>query len=124
MFKRTALLSVVALAAAGVTSVSACQYCRMAAEAEAFPSTLRTERSGEERLDAVINKMGGQSPEIAPMTVATSAMDLPKRPARLQPVTAAPSAVRSSKLDVADAGFLGLAVVGSIFWWRTRRFNR
>ncbi len=138
----TALLLALS-ALAGVRAASACKYCysaenaaaadyaRQAMSAPAAPDTT----SGAFPLDATINQFqpapaaATLSAAPAPDKVVTNATDL--RAAKAAALGTAPTTVASAapttvvkgkgSAHYADAGLLGLAAVGGVFCWRTRR---
>lgn len=126
----------------GAMSAQACQYCRLAATDPEAARLAAQMHSGGFPLDVTINQFQPAAPSAtlavppAPATVATSAVDLPRVS---HPVTmlrqAAAGPVKTSLIvpavrlgpaaasGWADAGLLGLLVLGAWFCWRTRRVS-
>ena len=125
----------------GAAGARACQYCRMAATNPEAARMAAQIHSGGFPLDSTINQFQGIVPSAtltAPPTpgeVVTSAADLPVPVARLQALakeftqTTKSSAAIDTTVKMpptapsrwSDAGLLGLAAVGGLFCWRTRR---
>ena len=120
----------------------ACQYCRLAATDPEAARMAAQIHSGGFPLDATINQFQGIAPTStlsappAPDSVVTNAIDLPVPTARLhtapipvppalvQPVTTVPVIKAASKpVRWSDAGLLGLATMGGLFCWCTRRVS-
>lgn len=95
----------------------------MGGDPQACLDRLKTDRSGDLRLEAAIDKFQAAPVQAPPLAIVTSAAELPARPARRPAVAAMPPPPASSLLQthVLDGGLIGIAVAGGIFCWRTRR---
>lgn len=85
---------------------------------------LKTDRSGDLRLDAVIDKFQAAPGQALPRAIVTNVAGLPARPVRRPAPPAAlraPAPSSALQTHVLDGGLIGLAVAGGIFCWRTRR---
>lgn len=142
---RFLLLPLLLLAA--LASADACQYCRLAATDPEAARMAAMMHSGGFPLDATINRFQSANPSAVLMgpptagSVATSAADLPATPrtagtaveTSAKSVAASPITSRTAGTAVptlkaapkpvtwADAGLLGMLVIGGLFYWRTRR---
>ena len=137
------LCAALLLMAAG-PAVRACQYCQMAAAGDPEAARLAAQIHGESfPLEGIITRYAPAAPAAslsappAAASVATKASDLPTTvlrratppppPAVVPPVPA--PMLRAASLPTAavgsghwaDAGLLGVAAVGGLFFWRTRR---
>ena len=128
------LLAVLALA--GANAARACKYCWSGENVEAAdyarqamqPPTAPDQANGAFPLDAAISQFQPAAPSATDKAI-TSAADLRtvRIAAALPPVAPAfaPKATaefaRRGSTHYADAGLLGLAAVGGVFCWRTRR---
>lgn len=128
----------------GITTVRACQYCRMAAEDPESAKMAAAMHAGDGSfpLNSSINQFQGVAPAATltappPMaSVTTSAADLPKTvlpaatthrlppPAAAKTAPAAPVATATAANRWANGGLLGLAGLAGVFGWRTRRTKR
>lgn len=117
------------VAATGLGSAQACQYCRSGGDPQACRDLIKTDRSGALRLDAVIDQFQVAPAPAAPLAIVTSAVDLPAPVARKVVAPAIPglagrpvaTSISQSQARALDVALIGLAVAGGVFCWRTRR---
>lgn len=112
-------IAVITVFLESVAPAAACQYCRMGGDGQACLDFIKTDRSGDLRLEAAIDKYQVAPVQAAPLAIVTNASELPARTARRPAAAAAPAS--SLQTHVLDGGLIGLALAGGIFCWRTRR---
>lgn len=115
----------------GGSAARACKYCWSAERAASeytqqsmLPQGPADNPPGAFPLDSTINQYKPSALAALPpgSAIVTSASDL--RPTRVSaPVAVASAVIQSPRAagHYADAGLLGLAAVGGVFCWRTRR---
>lgn len=133
--KRRRFVSFVAALVAVAPAARACQYCRQAADPEAYRFLTEGRKNGGFPADSGLGGYAvdpGAPAALAPAPVATAttrpvppagALPSPPRIAAtpVEAVVTAPVSRAGFATTWADVGLLGLGVVGGVFAWRTRR---